>query len=339
MNLIKLLCSYLGGEISRYISYCSHCDIIQEMTQVNQISELELGEKVYFEGASIESFLELCDIPKKYHEQVLPYLHCNECGYGYDEKKKSHPKGVFDNSILLFNEGDIDEYLNVDMSDWYEFTVKYGIQIKSFEIVNFLTTIKKSPLLAYRHYVGVKLFDLLSLMYEHGDYLLLKNKKLFRGRKRMLGTEKYEENQMWEPPFGVSTHGRYNIIGTSVLYLTDDIKYVPYEVNLTSEEELDIATIKITQQLKILDLSNFMGDFGRFLSESPHDLKTLKFEYLLSNYISDCCKEIGFNGIKYMGVKKGNYNNYALINFDKKNELEIVAVDNVKVGIRYRILE
>jgi hypothetical protein len=205
--------------------------------------------------------------------------------------------------------------------------------------MNFLTTIKKSPLLAYRHYVGKKLFDLLSLMYEHGDYLLLKNKKLFRGRKRILGTEKYEENQMWEPPFGISSHGRYNIIGTSVLYLTDDIKYVPYEVNLSSEEELDIATVKITQQIKILDLSNFMGDFGRFLSESPHDLKTLKFEYLLSNYISDCCKEIGFNGIKYKGVKKGDYNNYALINFDKKNELEIIAVANVNVGIRYRILE
>ncbi|MBR8645135.1 hypothetical protein KEH51_15705 [[Brevibacterium] frigoritolerans] len=59
-------------------------------------------------------------------------------------------------------------------------------------------------------------------------------------------------------------------------------------------QELDIATISIKQPLKILDLSEMYGEFGRILSISPSNNNVLKLEYLLTNFIAECCKEIGF---------------------------------------------
>jgi len=144
---------------------------------------------------------------------------------------------------------------------------------------------------------------------------------------------------MWEPPFGVSSHGRYNVVGTSVLYLTDNKEIIPYEINYGSNQELDIALFNVKKPLKILDLSDLLGDFGRYLSQTTNSLNLLKLEYLLTNYISACCIDIGFNGVKYRSVKEGNYNNFVLFNYQKEEDLEIISVETNKVHILYKTIK
>ncbi|MFD0694958.1 hypothetical protein ACFQZT_12700 [Paenibacillus sp. GCM10027628] len=317
-EFIKKVCQLLGERLSDFVDYCSKCDVIMELNEVNNISFEEIGEKQFSEGILVEKFIVQHEIPQQYSKYILPYLRCKCCGYGYDRENQEYDIGRFDNNIKIYKFEEINNFFDIDMEEWHQFAEEYNILIRSFEITNFLSYLKRNPMLGYRHPVGRKFYELFKKMYDNQDYLLLEKGNFYRGRTRAIGSSQFKDENMWNPPFGVSSHGRFNLIGSSVLYLTNSKKFVPYEVNFTNSDELDIATIMILKPLKILDLSKLIGDFGRFLSQSPHTNNFLKLEYLLTNYISECCKEIGFNGIKYKGVREGDYDNYALINFERE---------------------
>jgi hypothetical protein len=335
-DLAKRVCQFIGEGIAGEIEYCSMCEIVKELESVNRISQEENGVKRYSEGRNINDFLEeTFGVPHDYTKYVIPYLSCMCCGYGFEIETQSYPIGKFNDTFKIFDYENISDFLEIDMDDWKRYADDYDIFIRRFELSNFLSYLKKNQMIGFKHPVGQSLHELFSKIYSNGDYLIYEEGELFRGRTRSIGTKPYESSQMWNPPFGVSSHGRYNFVGISVLYLTDNKDYIPYEVNLTHSQELDIATVKIKKPLIILDLSKLMGGFGRYLSQSSNSINALKLEYLLTNYISECCKDIGFHGIKYKGVKEGNYYNYSIINFEKDNELEIVSVKTAEVAIVY----
>ncbi|MGG1660970.1 hypothetical protein [Brevibacillus sp. NRS-1366] len=337
MDFTRKVGQLIGEEISRYVDYCSHCDIIKELNQVNVVSLNHFGEMVYSEGEDITDFLKRHFVPYDYIENVIPFISCKCCGFGFDNINESWSIGRFDQSDKIFTSEDISSYLDIDMEDWHNFAEQYHVYLHSFELLDFLTYLQKTPMFAIKHSVGEKIFELFKSMYDAGDYRVLHNVNLYRGRKRNIGSKKYEPEEMWNPPFGVSSHGRYNIVGTSVLYLTSKKKYIPDEVNYSHGEKLDIATVRIKNPLKILDLSNLLGGFGRFLSQPADNRNILKLEYLLTNYISECCKIIGFHGVQYKGVKEGNYDNYAIINFSKNEDAQITSVEEVEVRIVYKL--
>ncbi|UHA73448.1 RES domain-containing protein [Paenibacillus sp. 481] len=336
-QLVKAISEMLGNEISTYIHYCSRCDIVNELFEANKMSVIEIGEKKYDEGLSITKFLEEHFIPSQYVKHIIPYLSCGCCGFGYHKESKTYHKGNFIQSFRVLSNDHISAFLDIDLSDWINYAEKYHIYLRDFEVQSFLSFLKKNPLLAYKHPVGARFYELFDAMLKEGDYFTLDiGTQLFRGRTRPIGSKKFERTEIWEPPFGVSSHGRYNIVGTSVLYLSNHKEYIPYEVNYNNDQELDVALFEVKKPLKILDLSNLLGDFGRFLSQSSKDRNILKFEYLLTNYISACCLDVGFNGVKYKGVKEGNYENYALLNYQHGIDLEIISLDTAKIQIQYK---
>ncbi len=230
--------------------------------------------------------------------------------------------------------------MEIDLDDWKEYAEKYSILLRKVEVMNFVSSLKKNPMVAFKHPIGARFYELFEKMFNEGDYITLVPKtQLFRGRTSQIGGEQFKTLNMWEPPFGVSSHGGYNIVGTSVLYLTDNKEIIPYEVNYKSDQELDIALFNIKKPLKILDLSKLLGDFGRYLSQPTNDLNLLKHEYLLTNYISACCIDVGFNGVKYRSIKEGNYNNFVLFNYEKEADLEILSVETNKVHISYNMIK
>ncbi|WP_394542158.1 hypothetical protein [Priestia aryabhattai] len=327
----------LGEEISRYIPYCSNCEIVKELEEVNNISANEVGRKLYSEGKNVHEFLKEHFVTSDCTSHIIPFLNCNCCGYGYNSDSKGWDKGSFDSRFAIYTENEVNSFLEIDMEEWSGFAEKYQIYIKRFELTNFLSFLKKSPMLALNHLVGKKLYELLSAMYKSMDYITLNNEILYRGRTRNMGSKVYKPQEMWNPPFGVSSHGRYNIVGTSVLYLTDNQNFIPYELHYTTSQELDVATIEVITPIKVLDLSYLIGDFGKFLSQNPQSGNIMKLEYLLTNFISECCKDIGFHGIKYKGVKEGDYNNYAILNYEAGKDLEIKKVETIKIGITYNL--
>ncbi len=337
-EFVKELGSMLGREISNYIYYCSECGFVKDAFEINKTSMIK-SEKINSEGMSVEEFLIAHYVPPHFTKFIIPFLKCGCCGYGFDGDSKTYNFGSFNNSHRVYSQDDIIEILEIDMNDWEIFAEKYDIFLRKVELTNFLSYIKKNPILAYKHFVGLKLYNLFESMFNRKDYIILdEGFKLFRGRTRIKGNKKFESLDMWEPPFGVSSHGRYNLVGTLVLYLTDNKKFVPYEVSYKKDEELDIATIEVKKPLKVLDLSNLLGDFGRYLFQSPQNGNVLKLEYLLTNYISACSSEIGFNGVKYKGVREGNYYNYAILNYQRDEDLSIFQVDTTRIRILYKIV-
>lgn len=329
----------IGEEISRYVPYCKECEIVQQLMNVNDISVVENGRKLYSEGINVNEFLEYHFVPLKYCSYVIPYLQCRCCGYGYDKMEHKHQKGSFDETFSIFSEDEISTVFEIDIVELSRLANKYQILIQSIELNNFSSFLKRNPMLAFKHSVGKKLYELLSAMFNANDYTVLNNEVFYRGRTRGISSEMYQPSDMWNPPLGVATHGRYNVVGTSVLYLTSDKNFVPQELQYISSQEIDVATIKVEKPLKVLDLSSFIGDFGKFLSQLTHSPNILKPEYLLTNYISECCREIGFNAIKYKGVRDGNYYNCAVLNYEEEKDLKILSVENLKVSISYELTD
>jgi len=138
---------------------------------------------------------------------------------------------------------------------------------------------------------------------------------------------------MWAPPEGLPGHGRFNSIGVPVLYLTDKIEAVPYEVHPGHDQVLDVAEFIIQRELKLFDIGSFDPDFQGFFYEKNEDTKNLKSAYLLPNFIGTCCSHIGYDGVKYEGVQRNNlpkYVNFALFTAQENDNLIITKVTAYK---------
>ena len=118
-------------------------------------------------------------------------------------------------------------------------------------------------------------------------YILSENRIIFRTRTAAIGKLLAKE-ELWEPPYGVSSHGRYNDIGASVLYCANNKDVVPM------------------QQQNI----NF------------------KQQYIISNVVSAICLKIGYDGIVYRSTKDDVSIDYALFDkYVKGKDIEILSVD------------
>ena len=329
------LCELLAKEISDDIELCSNCDIMREYFEYNKTLNIETGVNKEVKGKSLEGFLADFGFPEKYAEIILPFLKCSHCETNLIELNK--------NNVRIYSYDDISDYLSTDFEEISLYADAFGINLKKDEISGFSIFLRMNTMLGLKHITGIKLYELFEKIFKHGEhqgfkeYMILENKKLYRGRVRDIESEKFTDLEMWNPPVGVSTHGRYNLVGSSVLYLANDKDMIPYEVDYKGYQLLDIATVSINRPLKILDLSSMYGEFGRILSTNPSSTNILKLEYLLTNYIADCCRVIGFNGIKYRGVKEGEYENYVLLNFRKEIDISIDNVETYKPNIRYSL--
>lgn len=198
-------------------------------------------------------------------------------------------------------------------------------QVKSHsEFILFLNYLSNNPLLGYRHKVGNELYELFEKRYETSE-VLSKGKVLYRGRKKQNKYEIYTACSLWNPPRNVTPHGRFNEVGTSNLYLSSSIQSIAEEVNCKKNENLILAKFIVLKDLKILDLSEGLSEFGKYLSIATSQDSSIYFnEYNFTNYIAAICKDIGYGGIKYKGVRNNrDYFNYVLFNFEKNIDLRI----------------
>jgi len=150
----------IGGEISRYIHYCSECEIVRELNQANDMSVSEIGKKIYSEGIPIDKFLEEHFVPTEYIEYVTPFLNCSCCGFGISTETKTYPKGCFNPSTKVFAGEDISNFLEIDLDDWGNYAEKYSILLRKIEVMNFVSFLKKNPMLGFKHPVGSRFYEL-----------------------------------------------------------------------------------------------------------------------------------------------------------------------------------
>ncbi|MBD7970346.1 RES family NAD+ phosphorylase [Paenibacillus gallinarum] len=323
----------VADELSKDISGCEFCEGFDRANFVHAFNkDTDLTSRMDLDdcnGSTVSEYLQE-------HEQEVPFELVNffakliicPCGYGRESNhRKNNPTGgVFNCYSDIYTESDMNNFYGFEYERFSEFGKKYGEYFSPQELLDFKEHISKYPLLAFNHAVGEAIFNTIKKHFEAGEYktVLPGTATLYRGRSRKRDViNSYSDADMWSPPPGLSSHGRFNSVGFSILYLSNHIDAIPYEINPLTDEVIDIAEFKLKNEIKIFDIGNFDGEFSGFFEEKNVETKLLKQAYLLPNYIGVCCNYLGYDGVMYEGVHQKSagkeYSNYALFNINKED--------------------
>ncbi|SEB27525.1 RES family NAD+ phosphorylase [Paenibacillus sp. 276b] len=325
----------IADKFSEDIGGCEHC-YGNEMSALavklnddpDDTTPLYSGGSYYKAG---EYLSEKHGVPASIVSLFLSLIQC-PCGFGKNHAdRKDQFGGTFSKDIDVYTKQEVDTFYGFDAKEFSEFAEQYGEKISVQELEDFREVLRTNPMLAYQHKTGIAIYNVLQEHYKHGNIRIITagQMDLYRGRTRATDSNKpFSIRDLWTAPAGKSSHGRYNFIGVPVLYLADSKNAIPYEINPTHDQLIDIATFTIMRrELRLFDLGEFDPEFQGFFSESNIETEQTKVKsaYLLPNYIGACCSHIGYDGVVYSGVHDVDglepYTNYAL--FDMDYELDL----------------
>ena len=179
-------------------------------------------------------------------------------------------------------------------------------------------------------------FRLLKLLYWYAhqtdiratvNYILYPDQKLFRARiydKTTDSEEKspeflgYGPNNSFVPPEHIMTSaGRANPRGIRYLYAAVDARTAITEANPLLKDDVSVAEISVQEKLSILNFANTwtstVGEDGKY-TEWKRQLPLAFTEifnapqrdtakYILCQYLSECIKNLGYDGIRFASSK------------------------------------
>ncbi|MDY8046828.1 RES domain-containing protein [Paenibacillus polymyxa] len=307
----------IAAHISKDIYCCNHCsgNIIESL--IYSANKGEPNDLLDERGTYINELLSDYDLPEAFYKDVADLLVCQECGYGSEQYSHEEPgKNKFHLwEGKIYYESVVNRFWGWDV---IKFANKYDILINEGELEGLKKDLYKNSMLALSNETGAKLYSAIKENIQEENFIVLsKGEQIYRGRVRYKDEREFQEQEMWSPPSGVASHGRYNTIGKSVLYCSNMKDALPYELHPTNAQVIDIVTLQASRDMRLFDMDAAFEDFEGFTAIQNSEGKVLKGEYLLTNFIGSCCEHVGYDGIRYSGVgnSKLGYYNYAL--FDK----------------------
>jgi len=208
------------------------------------------------------------------------------------------------------------------------------------ELVNFYRFIYKYPMLAMDddYGTGKKIYNLIKDNYI--TYLIKENNMtLYRARKYEHEEQMpYSENDVYLAPYGVSRRGRFNSPEMNHLYLSTDLDATLQELGVKAEEKYAILKCTPRHEIQLFDLTRGEYSLQNFCLKNT--IESNKKEYIFPNFISNCCRRAGYEGIKYRSVKNSTQINYVLFEHSMGNfetiEFCDYIIDEIKeFNIRY----
>ncbi|PEV50746.1 hypothetical protein COK37_21045 [Bacillus thuringiensis] len=331
---LTIIVTAIANVLSDEIEHCSHC----EGRDLQDYEVRAEKEKISYQssGIDIADFLCNMNVPDDIHAEIMPKLRCN-CGYGEGYHPKQNPdNGHFDYSDRIYKSEEIHEFWGGFEERLIEVAQIYGVIISMEQIDDFVQHCFDNPMLAYKHNLAKLIFDVLNKVLEKKANLSVQiGESLFRGRCRAKDNKKFEVGNLGMPPKGLASHGRYNLVGTSVLYLTDDKMGIPYEIEPKKNEVIDVAEYQVQQELVLFDVDAIFGDFSLFINRENNESTLVKRNYLFTNFLASVCNEVGFDGVYYKGAGDKPYNNIAIFEKAVTKLQEQSTVETVDCKIKY----
>lgn len=182
------------------------------------------------------------------------------------------------------------------------------------DLLSFQNELFKNANLAFRHKTGEKIFNIIK---DWNSFVNFEDIIYYHARK-MEGDREYLDIEMLQAPNNVSSHGRYNNVGRSCYYVTETKEGAIKEIVKHSggkKNKIQIVGLKHVRNAKIIDLSGEAKSTNLFIKHLRYSVDFEKengkiiYEYLLPNYVADCCRVVGIDGIKY---KSDTYNSLVL---------------------------
>lgn len=194
----------------------------------------------------------------------------------------------------------------------------------SIEYFDFLTNY---PMLGYMHEVGKKIFSYINQCVKQS----IVNKRLFRLRGYSAKRKSpYSILELIGPPFGVSQQNRFNNIGAKVSYFSDNAEVLKNEINLKDDDKYSQIEINLTKECLMLDVRDMnIPIFKLCHNKVERKNDYFNIEYVLPNYISDCARKAGFDGIIYRSTIEINATNYAFFYLAENDIQKINRIDNL----------
>ncbi|KAA6457659.1 hypothetical protein DX930_29425 [Bacillus cereus] len=346
MELInEYLAEQLGVALSRLIKSCSQCGHGSEMENMrasvySTFNEPGEDPEGLFEDLNESTELgellaDFSIIPYRTYNLIIDHIRCGNCGNGggahnkdtmHNEKFGKYTEIYTENDINLFNERFYDESF-----EEVEHTLKLiDSEYNSEDLTAFFAEYIKNPICIFKHALFKRLEDDLKKIWENQDKLfdLYSSKYIYRVQK-LKKNEQINADRMWNPPDYVSSQGRYNMSGQSILYTGTNTDAIKLEVPITDiENEVHyVAKFKLLKSRKCLPIDTIFSDFKPYImddSTGPIPENNQK-KYAFTNIIQAICQDIGYEGIIYHSIQDSRYINYAIFNFEKNIDVKLVS--------------
>lgn len=313
----------------RHGGYFDEDDDIDGMINELDTSE-ELGEFIY-DQFGIDAV-----------DEIFQSVYCPKCGKGtgedYDAKTDY---GIFDEFTTIYTQEDLDEFDQRFYGDIANVGNEVNLladQLTMEELVNLKNDYIQNRIYASRSRAFGKLEDAIKSLYMRDFYYTLcKGRTIYRTRAMDSNyqiSQSPSDDNLWEPPYGTAGHGRYNDIGASVLYCSNNLGVLRSEVKVAEGKNYVFAKFIINRSLKMFPVNYVFkrggdnrSDFNGLISESTvSDNKAFRVEYIVSNLVAAICSRIGYNGIVYKSTKCHKSVNYAFLKFEKNRDITMVEV-------------
>lgn len=179
--------------------------------------------------------------------------------------------------------------------------------ITEIELMTFLTVLEEQRNYASQHPTGIKITEIIRDVLKKIDFDC---EYYYHSRALDENNCPYTSRDMQTAPNRLTGPGRYNHPGLAFYYFADSLDGSKKEVKKHStKKEIQTAKIRPNRSISMLDLSGHMRRGNTFLKYIRFEASgNLPREYLLPCFVSDCCRFIGIEGIKYYGSSE--YNNY-----------------------------
>lgn len=137
----------------------------------------------------------------------------------------------------------------------------------------------------------------------------------YHARLKPAGTAPYLKDDMAKAPRLLVKAGRFNGPQKAYYYFSDTEHGAMQEIGKHgSEDEAQVTEIKGKRDVRLIDLSgvgrgtNYFLKYLRFPFTNTDQV--IPPEYLVPNFVAQCCRHAGIDGIKYYGSK--TYSNYVV---------------------------
>ena len=157
----------------------------------------------------------------------------------------------------------------------------------------------------------------------------------------------FNEENSDAPPYNKASQGRANPAGISYLYASEEIETAISEIHPIIGQIVSVAKIQTSKELKIFDFDYYNAFINaKIMEKSAHKaseqldisfgkLKVLfdtlaelfsrpvlgdTDDYYATQYISECIKDLGFEGIKFKSSLKKDGFNYVLFDTSKDDK-------------------
>lgn len=242
-----------------------------------------------------------------------------------DSYKALYEEELSDEDQILFSEDSLEIVCNCDGKENHLTNLKDTStlrflfpDIKKSDIVDFMNHLQEFPMLGTFHDTGRIIYDRI-LSWVKKSQLLIENGAYYRSRLwEDEQEEDYSKLEMWQAPFGIPDIGRFNLHGMNLLYFADSKETAHAE---TEDAPSTIMRFHSKDSLHLLDLTESNCILFEFCNKKKTSSGRTPREYLIPNFISQCCCYINkttkfrIDGIKYKSTI--NKDGYCFVLFEK----------------------